>query len=105
MAYIPGQNSKAIALELYNRNRRKEEYERKTNNYLKELGKNSAFIEEFENIKLDAQELPVIENVEDITQNEHFLAGRKFGFALIGNGFDIEKYNQYKIGKETKKHR
>ena len=105
MAYIPGQNSKAIALELYNKNRRKDEYERKTNNYLKELGKYSAFLEAFDNIELDAQELPSIETIEDIKTNEHFLEGRKFGFTLIQNGFDIEKYNQYRIDREKKKHR
>lgn len=105
MSYVPGQNSMATALELSSRNRRKAEYEKKLNNYLKELGKYSAFLEEFENIKLCNQELPIIEAIEDITQNEHFLAGRNFGFTLVNNGFDIAKYNEYKIDRQTKRNR
>lgn len=106
MAYnIFGKNNKAVVLENYNKKRIKEQSERKINSYLKEIGKYSAFLEVFDNIRLEEQELPMIETVEDIKTNDYFLEGRRFGFTLIENGFDMEKFIQYRTDREKKKHR
>ena len=108
MAYTAGKNSKILAVQQYNNDRLKEKYDKKFSNELKELGKVSAFKEEFEGIKLENQVFPQIPTIENITENQFFNEGRKFGYALIAGGFDLEKYNAYtkaREEKETKKHR
>ena len=106
MDYVkPGKFSDAVAAQRYIENKLRKKQGLRLNNYLKELGKYSAFVEEFENVALDAQDLPKIESIDDITTNEHFIAGRKFGYTLIQNGFDAEKYLAYKQERETSKHR
>jgi hypothetical protein len=99
---MPGKYSEAVKLQTNYESRIRKKYESKINNALKELGKLSAFKESFEGIKLENQELPKIESVDNITENKYFLEGRKFGFLLIDNGFTEEMYQGY---KQTQKHR
>lgn len=103
MAYTPGRNSKILAAQQYNDDMLRKKYDKKFSNELKELGKVSTFKEEFEGIKLENQVFPQIPTIENITENEYFIEGRKFGYALIAGGFDAEKYNAYI--ENTKKHR
>lgn len=105
MAYKPGQNSEAVAAKEYNEKRLKKIYDEKSSHHLKEAGKISAFKEAFEGIKLEEQEFPQIDFVENIIENKFFLEGRKFGLSLIKGGFTVENYITYVNGKESKKHR
>jgi len=102
MAYIPGQYSDAVALQEHTERKLRNKYDRVMNNSLKEIGKSSAFKEYFEGIKLENQELPKMESVDNLIENTAFLEGRKFGFLLIQKGFNEEMYHDY---KQTPKHR
>ena len=101
----PGANSEAIEAE--NRNQKKLEYlyKKPKSITLKELGKFSAFKEIFEEIPLEEQDFSYIFPNEDITINQDFIDGRKFGFILIKNGFSEEKYHEYVKATESIKHR
>lgn len=103
MVYIPGHNSKALEAEEYTRRKLEKITKEKHSSTLKELGKVSAFKEEFEGVKLENQIFPQIPTVDNIIENEYFIEGRKFGFTLIANGFDTDKYNAYTKSKEDKK--
>ena len=105
MGYKPGLYSDAIAASDYNKKQLKKESEKKVAITLKELGKYSAFKEIFEDMKLEEQDFSYINIEGDIISNPNFIEGRKFGFILIKNGFDKEKYNAYVKATETIKHR
>jgi len=100
MAYIPGHNSKALEAEEYTRKKLEKLSKEKNSSTLKELGKISAFKEEFEGIKLENQVFPQIPTIDNIVENEYFIEGRKFGYTLITNGFNEENYNSYITAKK-----
>lgn len=80
------------------RNREKaitEQNEQGQSRQLIELGKLASFIEHFDMIKVDAQNLPPVEKIEEPKKQESFIKGYKFGKVLISKGFTEENYHNF----------
>ena len=72
---------------------------------LTDLGKLSCFIERFDMIKLEDQNLPQVGPFEDPRERTSFKYGYEMGKVLVDNGFSEENYHAFSENYEAKYHK
>ena len=72
-----------------------EQNEQGQSGQLIELGKLASFIEHFDMIKVNEQNLPPVEKIEEPKKQASFIKGYEFGKVLISKGFTEENYHNF----------